>query len=185
MPVPCSGCSRPSSPPVQGTGGGAGCGLDVASAAALGGDAGERGEDQRDAEEEEPDSEDEAEHRGEGTHAHHEGPDGRVGEGVDLTGSLGDLGVAVLQPVAHAAVPEEVVAPGQEAEQRGAEQHDAATVLVAPEPVDEPDQAEEGAQEQQEQSFDPHTDASTFLPLPCPLVWTPLPCGTLRWSGWL
>ena len=66
---------------------------DGAAAPALGGDAGQRGEDQRDADEEEPAAEDQGEHRHEGAHAEHEGPDGRAGERVDRPGAVGHLRV--------------------------------------------------------------------------------------------
>ena len=35
------------------------------------------------------------------------------------------------------------------------------------------------------QRVEDRDDASTFFPLPFPLLWTSLPCGTTRWSGWL
>ncbi len=88
----------------------------------------------------------------------------------------------------EAPVPEEVVGAGQEAEQRGAEQHDAAAVVVAPEPVPDADPAEEGPEEQQEEGLDLHTPALTFpfvLPFDLPLVCAILPCGTVSVSGWL
>ena len=82
-------------------------------------------------------------------------------------------------------VPEEVVEAGQEAEQGGAQQHDTAAVLVAPEPVDEADHTEEGAEEDQEQRLDLHTPVFTFpLTFPFPLVCVPRPCGTVNASGW-
>ena len=102
-----------------------------------------------------------------------------------------DLAPVEVLVAVEAPVPEEVVEAGQEAEQRGAEQHDAAAVVVAPEPVDEADDAEEGPEEEQEERLDLHTPArSIAFPLlfpfvPLPLVCASRPCGTVSASGWL
>ena len=99
-----------------------------------------------------------------------------------------DLAPEEVLVAVEAPVPEEVVEPGQEAEQRGAEQHDAAAVVVAPEPVDEADDAEEGTEEEQEERLDLHTAAFTFPLLRCrvPLVCAALPVRAPSGaSGWL
>src|SRR5580704_1901309 len=165
---------------------------DVAAASALGGDAGQRGEDQWDGDEGEPDPEDKGEHERERPHPHDQGPDGRARERLDVPGTVGQLGVVtILGPFAdrldlaedevlvavEAPMPEEIVEAGHEAEQRDAEEHQAPAVLVAPEPVHEADQPEERPEEDQEEGLSLHTPALTF-PLACPLEPADRPWGT-------
>src|ERR1035441_3285845 len=126
-------------------------GSDVTAAPALGGHAGERGEDEGDTEKGQPGTEHQSQHGEESAHPQDKGPDGGAGERVDHAGPFGDGGViAVGRPVARAGrpapeeelppteslVPEEVVQPREESQGVGADQHHHPAVLVAPEPVD-------------------------------------------------
>jgi len=90
-----------------------------------------------------------------------EGPDAASGKGSDCACPVLEGGVRIVRrPRGHPPRPPEVIEAWHAAEQERPEQHDAAGILMAPQPIDGTDKPEEEADEEKDKGLDPHRSGS-------------------------